>query len=347
MAQVAHTLSSLSYLAAAGLALADLAAQGFPAAHRTRESNWASFGPISSSLTPYRWLQVHDDAVGPLTITSISFRQDAWSDLDPSQFDYVLTLGEASSLISAANPPRSFAAAYGAPPTVMPLRQANIAGNPHQPGMPIPHSALATLPLAQPFVLRAGARLVWELLIVRRYNMPGHNWFDAARGAEPFTQYGYQFGSGCGATMALIHNANLAVFGSGTLQVNVSLDALAAPPNAPVAFWFGLGPLLPPLQLAGGAPGCLVHTLPILTFAGLADRQGVANLNLGTIILPAVSFNLYSQAATLDSSGLITSNGYHNYVGLAAPITPVGTLFEHPGVTPTPLPNEGLFVELR
>ena len=83
------------------------------------------------------------------------------------------------------------------------------------------------------------------------------------------------------------------------------------------------------------------------------NGAGLGSLNLGTLPMPTTSFNLYSQAIALapaaNQLGLITSNGYHLYYGLATGTPPVGSLTEDRVTQTQPVqrPHEGLVVRFQ
>ena len=336
------TLAGLTALASA---------QTSPRENTRREGNSAYLEPFTTPVTPFRWLQVHDDLVGPRSIGSLSFRPDNRSNVGANVFTCRVTLSEAPPGITAANPGTNFASSHGANRIAHPLQQVSFAPSTYEPGELLPRRATMTIPLPQPYSLGAGARLVWDVEILTRIGPPSGDLVDGVRGSDPGMLYHFRFGAGCAHNSSappLSHALN-ANWNGGT--VGVTMDAWDAPGSASVAFWLGAVSYLPPVALPN-APGCWLHVDPLLVgFAATADPAGFATVNLGAFLLPGASFNLYSQAAALAPSantlGLITSNGHQVYLGLPTSVPPVGTLSQSALAQPVPMPNEGLVATFR
>ncbi len=333
--------------------LATANAQVSPRENRTREGNHATFEPFSTPNTPFRWLQVHDDVVGPVTINSLSFRPDEGADVSGAVFLCDIVLSAAPTSVTAGNLATSFAACHGAN-RVQHRVSGSFPPSQRRAGMPLPREATMTLTLPAPFALANGERLVWQIDILQR-SQPGTSLLDGVRGSDLDELYGTGFGDGCAYSNQVANLSHAMQTGRNVNGINVTLDVGNAPASGAAAFWFGTSAYLPPIALdLVRAPGCWLHVTPELSGFGLpTNGAGLGSLNLGTLPMPTTSFNLYSQAIALapaaNQLGLITSNGYHLYYGLATGTPPVGSLTEDRVTQTQPVqrPHEGLVVRFQ
>lgn len=332
-------------------ASAALSAQVAPAENATAEGNWGYYGPFNSSATPYRWLQVHDDVVGPRTLTSLGFRSDEFMSIQGGSFDCIVVLSEAPAIVTGSTVQPTFAANHGANQKTFARQTVTFSSSTYVPGEPLPSQARFSIPLPGGYVLSAGARLVWDIQIVSRTGSPGGGLFDGVNGPDPYgTQRAFNFGAGCARnTQSNPMSAQLTLaFTPPT--IGIGMNVYDAEPNKPVAIWMGLSVYLPPVVLHPvGAPGCFIHCSPDLALPiGNADAVGFATVNLGSVYAPAVTFNLYAQAASLaptaNPMGVITSDGYQAYLGVPTPTPPVGTLEQVGLNTPAQYPQQGMIL---
>lgn len=325
-----------------------------PPENTTREGNSWSSDPFGNGVVPSKHLQVHEDVVGPRTITKLSFRPDDFALVPANSFVCRITLAEAPPSIDAGNPPSTIPQPLGTNAMAYPPQPVDWVAEPYIPGEPLPRRHSMTLTLPSPYQLNAGKRLIWLVEISGRTGSPGATLLDAVSGPASGFEHDVLYGVGCaraGSAPPMGHDLTLAVDFFG-LTMDLQLEAVEAVAGQPVVFVLGVAPFLPGLPWCGAASGCSLYVDPILVdFPVLADPTGYARYIAGGMRLAASSFNLYSQAVALSPSspcGSITSNGHQKYVALPTQAPPpVGSLTQLLLNTPVPAPRSGLVVRFE
>lgn len=328
-----------------------------PAENTRREGHGLSYEPFATAATPYRWLQVHDDIVGPLRIERISFRASAYEDAHAATFTYELRLSQAPTTVNAGSIDSTFAGNHGTNYVEHLNQRGTVAARTYDRGELLPLPFTVTLTLPQPYLLGTGERLVWDLKITSRNAPFTGTAVDAVWQPDGGMHLPLRYGQGCardGQSAPMTHDFPLGV-DHFNRTLNTTFALYDGPATGVAAFLLASRPTLPPLLLSTGSVSgdCFLHVDPTaIVLPAAPDASGTAILRLGILPLPrGAAFTLHGQAVAFapgaNASGLITSNGYQNYVGTPTTRPPVGVLQQDLLNTPVPRTHLGLVVSFE
>jgi hypothetical protein len=300
------------------------------------EGNTSTLDPFSSSVVPFRYLQVHDDLVGsPRTITGLAFRLDGAATTAANSVLLTIRLAEAATGVGAATPNATFSANHGRNSVTVLNSQwspfpAIPSHDPFRDLLPRPFTHVVSFPA---WHYSGASPLVWEVEVLARQTSLTTGRLDAVSGsaANPAPLIFDCLASTCRATpggpACQLVESTTPRWSQGVLTLDLALRNLAA--NQPGGLMFAAATLASPLAVPGsdGAPSgtCRVACSPDVVFGGVVGSSGA--LSFQTPFPVSSSLNgarLFMQgfghAPGMNAWGLATTEA--SYVCVVAPRGP-------------------------
>ena len=357
-------MHNLVRAAAAALSLAvavPAQPQGYvsPSHFRTAEGTWGTTIPLGMPAQT-RFLQVHDDAPGPLAVGGLAFRPDLGA--PAMSFSFLCDVVVSSAITSSTTLSPTFDDNHGADKVVAAGTQlyslkilstfSGVGGDE------------LYLPFSSPFMFGGSTPLCWEVRVLGNTQVGAK--IDGVTGskAEPGLPVHY-FGSGCrafgfGFPMDIIVTPANWFWSSGTPTISATIrngplnDLAVLVLGSDVKSWLGLAlPFSLPGTPTAASRECFIYTDTLFALPTLLVGR-TATLSFGVQLDPALNgVNLawqgMARSVGANPFDVVTTNAA--YTPIVAPFgtQPVGTVSNTSSAGPTGVvaPGQGAIVEFR